>query len=115
MKTINHYEVEILKNGEKTFKREKIEVIAENEGWIVLNTRNYDRVTKTKTFEFCHCRLDKPRLTARENDKIFKNGVFYEFYSYGTKRATTIRKEIAKFIDDRYGYLAAIDLSFIKL
>jgi len=114
MKKIKLYEVRILESGKNTFETKEYEVLAENDTWIVLNTNHFEKVTKTKTFEFCNCRIDKARIDIRTRDKLLGNGVFYKFFTYKTKKPSTIRNEINKRVSEEYGFLSNIDLSFIK-
>lgn len=113
--TLNCYKVCIPKDsGEPEFTKTKPVVLAENESWIVLDTRHYEKIAKSKDWEFAYDVIERPKIYSRENDKYLGNGVFYSLHTRKTKRTSTIKKEIKKFIADKYGYLANIDLSFIK-
>lgn len=121
MKTINHYKVGILKNGKNYFEEEKIKVALENDQWMVLDNEHYDKITKNKHFKYSYPRIEVHDIYKKDNEtgylknhKQFGNGVFYKLYSETKKRPSTIRKEIEKFLNEKFGYLCNIDLSFIK-
>ncbi len=119
MKTVNHYKVTILQSGESFFEKEVIKVALENERFIILDTDRFDKISKDKSY-ICS-QLGKHSITVRTTEtgyfkdhKEFGNGVFYSLYTDKNKRPTTIQKEIKEVLDEKYGYLATIDLSFIK-
>lgn len=121
MRTINYYKVGILKNGESYFEQTEVGVALENDQWIVLDFRNFDKVTKDKNYEHSYPRIGVHRIWKRDNEtgyfsnhREWGNGVFYKLYSETKKRPSTIRKEIEAFLEEKFGYLASIDLSFIK-
>jgi hypothetical protein len=121
MKYLNEYTVRIMKSGDTHFEVKKVPILAENETWIVLDTEHYEKVTKSKTFDFIHSRVEHHKIYKKdnetghfENDPLFGNGVFYKLHTRKTKRPATIRKEIKAFLDEKFGYLTNIDLSFIK-
>lgn len=109
-----------MKSGNKEFLHDKVEYIAENDLWIVLNNDHFDKITKSDIFEFAHKMIEKPKISIKdgtgffENDPAIGNGIYYDLYTRKTKRASAIRNEIVDFIKKRYGYLRDIDLSFIK-
>ncbi len=121
MRTINHYKIGILKSGESYFEKEKVGVALENDQFIILDVPTFAKLTKNKSYEFSYPRVGVHRIYKRDNEtgsfanhRTMGNGVFYELYSESKKRPNTIRTEIEKFIDEKFGYLAKIDLSFIK-
>jgi len=121
MRTINYYKVGILKSGKNYFEKEKIEVALENDQWIVLNVKNFDKITKTKDYDFSYPRIGVHHIYKRDNEtgyfanhKTMGNGVFYQLYSEKEKRPSTIQKEIENFINEKFGYLSSVDLSFVK-
>ena len=121
MRTVNCYKVGILKSGENYFEKEKIGVALENDQWIVLDVENYDKITKNKNYEISYSRIGVHTIYKRDNEtgyfashKTMGNGVFYSLYSETIKRPSTIQKEIEKFLDEKFGYLGSVDLSFIK-
>lgn len=121
MRTINYYKVGILKNGESYFEQSEIGVALENDQWIILDVYEFKKLTKTKDHEFSYPRIGIQKIIKRDNETgYFKehrewgNGVFYKLYSETKKRPSTIRKEIEMFIEEKFGYLGRIDLSFIK-
>lgn len=121
MKTINRYKVGILKNGVNYFEKEKIKIALENDQWIVLDVANYDKITKTKDYDFSYPRVGVYKIRKKDNEtgwfkdhREYGNGVFYELYSEKEKRTSTIKKEIKEFLNEKFGYLSNIDLSFVK-
>ena len=114
MKYLNKYEVKITTSGKTEFLKSKVNILDQNETWIVLKTPHYEKIAKSKTWEFAYNILNKPRIYSNTNDKVLENGIFYTLYTTKTKRSSTIKNQIDKYIHDKYSYLKNVDLSFIK-
>lgn len=121
MRTIKLYRVGILKSGKSYFEQEEVEVAFENNQWIVLNDDVLTRLTKNQTYASTSDRIGYHKIWDKNEErgffkdhKYYGNGIFYKLYSETNKRPQTIKKEIAKFIEEKFGYLGTIDLSFIK-
>jgi len=119
MKKIKHYEVVIvqkegLMHKEHGFTIEDIEVVHENDYLWCLNTMHYATVAKGSKYESTSHQIDKPSISFNINDKVWGSNIIYNLYTFKSKRPLTIQKEIAKAAEERYGFLANLDLSFIK-
>lgn len=120
MKKIKHYRVEVtdarnpgIIGPKQEFKAIELNVVAENDRYIVINDSCFTSVSKEKSkYETC---LEQTSIGLSANDSVWGNRITYSLYTTKTKRASTIKKEIEAEIAKKYGFfLGAIDLSFIS-
>jgi hypothetical protein len=118
METLNRYEIEIiLKTGiikdklGANYSQEKIEILAENDDYICLNDWRFNSVHK-KSCSY-DSSLNKPSISSDTNNSCFGTRINYMLYSDKKKRKSTIKREIAEYIADKFGCFADIDLSFL--
>lgn len=117
MKTINHYEVEIItKDGliykiGNRFYLTKIEVLAENTHRYCLNNEQFTRLEKNNSHY--SDTINKPSIRSSVDDTCWGTGVRYTLYTTATKRKSTIKREIENYIAKKYGGFSNIDLSFL--
>ena len=112
MKSINYYEVQILKDGTKKFKVELLKVCAENENELVVERYNRFYILNKKSDRYSTSPdLNKPSISEW---KVCLEGIHYYLYSTRKVRPDTIKREIAEFVSKEYGYLNEINLDFIK-
>lgn len=109
-----HYDIRILKTGERSFKTTQYKTVAENEKYIILNDTEFTKLNK------------KDRGFSRLNNVINKSsisewklgfsldGLHYTLYTNKSKRLETIKKEITEWINENYAYLYQVNLDFIK-
>jgi hypothetical protein len=104
----------IIKNDNE-FTVKPVEILAENEEYIVLNDRRFQTLQYAKGKYNIHPSIDQQSICISTNDSCWGNRVTYSLYSFSRKRAATIRKEIEREIKDRFGWFVnGIDLSIIK-
>ena len=100
------------------FEVKEVEVLGENEDYLVLNDHFFTKLQKSKKGYAIHSVLGKESINIRDGSglcgDVLGRGVFYVLYSYSKKRPGTIKKEIEKAIQDKYGWMTSIDLSVIK-
>ena len=119
MNTLNHYHVHIiLKLGlirgklGSTFTETKVDILAENEERYCLNTIDFMRIDKSGSGRINYV-LGKHSVYSHANDTCFGTEIKYNLYTDKVKRKSTIKKEIAKHVNDNYGHFHNIDLSFL--
>lgn len=119
MKTIKHYTVKIVtKTGmcEKEIKNDfdivDVELLGENETRYVLNDEHFTVIKKGEC-PYSTC-VDKQSIGSDVNNDFWGTRITYSLYTFKAKRSLTIKKEIADYIEHRYGGFANIDLDFIK-
>lgn len=118
MKTIFHHRVELadgagLMGPANVFKVEPIEVLAENNGYIVINDFSFTSISKAKRdYDTC---LDKNDFSFQTADKFWGNRIAFTRYSFSRMSAKCIRNKIEAEIKRRFGFFTtALDLSVIK-
>lgn len=117
-KTINYYRVEIrdgkgILERKSEFKKEALNILGENNRYIVVEDWCFTSIKKTKdSYDTC---IDKPSIGIHSGDTVWGSRITYALYTYGNKRASTIKKEIEAEINKRYGFfMNGLDLSIIK-
>ena len=118
MSKIKHIKVMIMfKQGiikqESEYINEHIEVIAENENFIVLNDDYFTKVAKVKSWIGFYAGLDKIKISSQVDDRCFGTSVTYYYYGTKDKRASSIKKKIKEYITEKFGCMVNADLSFM--
>lgn len=120
MKTIHHHRVEIVtspgiinKDITNKYHWGKVEVLGDNERRLVLNNESFTVIEKKKTKY--QTSLNKPSIGHSIKDSIWGTSITYNIYSEKKKRKSTIKKEIAAYIDEKFSAFANIDLSFMDI
>ncbi|MBU3577536.1 hypothetical protein [Polynucleobacter sp. UK-Kesae-W10] len=117
MTTINHYRVEISDSSgiiekRNEFKCEKLNVLAENAEYLVVDDRCFTTLARSKSY--IHSQLGKPSIHSYTGDTCWGNRITYTLYTETNKRASTIRGEIEAHVKEKYGFFASrMDLSII--
>lgn len=115
MKRINEYQVEIHKyGGNNTFEQKWFNVLLENNDYIIIDEVNFTRIRK-------HARgtseldpvIGRSSVYERNWGITSLDGIVFHLYSEAKVKNETIKRQIAEFIDKKYGWLHGIDLSFI--
>lgn len=119
MKTVKYYRVEVtdktrpgILGAEQKFEIVDLNVIAENDRYLAVDDYCFTSIRKDKSdYQTC---LNKPVIGLYSNDNVWGNRITYTLYTEGSKRPSTIVKEIEAEIAKKYGFfLGSIDLSFI--
>jgi hypothetical protein len=118
MKKLFKHEVKIYKHPggihNNTFEIKEVEVIAENDSYIVINDWYFTKLGKSNK-SYSNEVLEKEYIQVRNDNHILGDGVFYTLYSISKIRPSTIKNHIEKKISDHYGWLMnSLDLSIIK-
>lgn len=114
-----HYVVKIYRtpgiyewNSDK-FINEQVDVLAQNETYILINDWYFTKIRKKKCDYDSY--LNKPSIRIRTNDNIMDNGIFYDLYSEKPVKPSKIKSEIQAKISKDYSWLlGGVDLSIIK-
>lgn len=120
MKTIHHYYVEIsdssgIMGHKNEFKSEDIEIIGENDRYLVINDRTFTTIDKQASKYCVGQPLGRECIGISANDSVWGNRITYSLYTFERKKAATIRKKIEKEISSRFGFFASgVDLSIIQ-
>lgn len=117
-KTIYKYDLDIYKRPTKwshnkdKFTIEKVDIIAENKLYIVLDDLVFSKLSKERD-SICYPKPEKPLI--RFKDVLNEQGIFYLLYSYKKKRVETIEKEIRAEAEKKFGWLSGdnLDLSIL--
>ena len=99
---------------ESFFKIDEIDIVAENEWLWCLGTMHFATIAKGSQYGTTSRKIDKPSISFQMNDKVWGSNIEYNLYTFKTKRPSTIRKEIKKAVDEKFGFFMELDLSFIK-
>ena len=95
------------------FITKTVDVLAENEMYIVLNDAYFTKLELTGD-GVCYSRVGKESICVRIHDHSLGKGVFYTLYSEKRRRPSTIKRHIEKHIANKYGWLLGeLDLSII--
>lgn len=119
-KTILHHCVEIADStgiigAENKFEVTPLEVLAENDRYMVVNDRTFTTLDKTGAKYCAGQPLGEEKICTMSNDRVWGNRIQYSLYSEKRKTASAIRKAIEKEIHKRFGFFASgIDLSIIS-
>ncbi len=101
--------------NDNEFTVKSVEILSENEEYIVLNDRRFQTLQYAKSKYNAYPAIDQESICLTTNDSCWGNRVSYTLYSFSRKRATTIRKEIEREIKNKFGWFAnGIDLSIIR-
>lgn len=118
MRTINHYVVEIsdgkgILDAKNEFRVDQHHVIAENDEYLVVDDRRFTTLKKGDSdYEAC---MDKPSISTAANDSCWGNRIWYSLYTERTVKAATIRKEIEKAVQKKYGFfIGSLNLDIVK-
>lgn len=117
MKKINKYCVKIQGDkpvcryvgNENEFKKEVYKVLLENKDYIVIDDFRFTSLRKNGRDK----EIDTPIIFEMKFG-TYNDGIHYYYYCYGTRKPESIRKDIEKWIQKKYGYLFDINLNFIK-
>ena len=100
---------------EDRFTQEQVEVLAENDNYIIINDEYFTKINKpSKHSSNYDTVLNSQHIAIVTEDKIFSKGVFYTLYSDSKKRPATVKKEIEDKIQKKFGGFVSIDLGVIK-
>ncbi len=101
--------------GEKTYKREEIKVIGENEHALVVDDMFFTTIRKKDKDHGFYASLNRPSISVFTADTVWGSGVRYTLYTTTKVRAETIRAQIKAAIEKKLGTLSrGLDLRFIK-
>lgn len=109
--TINLYHVAIGDNtgiicAKKAYEVRKRKVLAKNDYYICLEDHSFTSLEIKN--------IGKPSIHSYANDNVWGNRITYRLYSYKNVRPSTIKRQIEKYIKDKYGFFSKdLDLSFI--
>lgn len=118
MKKILHYRVVISdKTGlicdENEFIVENLNIIGENEINIVVDDLSFTTIKKEK-HKYFTC-VGKKEICLSANDSIWGNRITYSLYTFATKKASTIKKEIKEAVLAKFGFfITSLNLDCIK-
>ncbi len=118
MTLLNYYRVEIvlkagIVNEEGAFyKEEEKTILKENDSYACLDDHSFTTLSKTGDGRFT-ARIGKPSIYSHINDNCFGTEIVYSLYSLASKRKATIKKEIALYINQKFGCFGNVDLSFL--
>jgi len=120
MKTLHHHRVEIVispgminKEIGNKYHWGKVEVLAENDSRLVLNNEAFTTIEKRKSRY--QTSLNSPTIGHSVKDTIWGTSLTYNIYSDKKKRKSTIKKEIAEYVEEKFGAFSDIDLSFMDM
>ena len=120
MLMLNYYHVEIsdgtgiMRRAKNEFTRTEYRVIGENDINLVIDNLHFTTVRKNKSKYHSPC-LDHPSICLNFNDSVWGNRITYHLYTFNTKKASIICKEIEKKIQKEFGFfIGKLDLSAIK-
>lgn len=97
------------------FKREVLDVLAQNDKYIVLNDSHFTKLEKRGGENYrLYPTLNKPHIYFK--DVLNAEGIFYSLYSTAQKRTPTIEREIREAAQEKYGWLFSdeLDLSILR-
>jgi len=107
---IVHQPAILAKNN--VFEITNMKVLAENKKLIVFDNDQFKIIAKQKSW--IYSQINKPTIVIYTNDSCYGNSVKYILYTDKNKRNSTIKKEIEKKLNDKYGWLIKeLDLNFI--
>lgn len=118
--SIFHYRVEIadskgLLGPKNEFVVEELEVIGENDRYMVLNDRTFTTIDKKGDKYSIGVPLDREVIGLSANDSTWGNRISYSLHTFKKKTAASIRKAIEKEVIKRFGFfIGGLDLDVIK-
>lgn len=118
--SIFHYRVEIADGksvlGPKNeFVIEELEIIGENDRYMVLNDRVFTTIDKEGKKYCIGSPLNREEIWLSANDSTWGNRISYSLYTFKKKTAASIRKAIEKEVINRFGFfMGGLDLDVIK-
>ncbi len=115
---MKHYTVEIIvkvgiirgKVG-STYNVEDVDILGENEKRYCINNLQFTSIEKIKSKYSLS--IGMPVIYSNVNDSCFGTRISYSLYTLNKKRKSTIKREIAKYIEDKYSAFMDINLSFL--
>ena len=100
---------------ENEFSRSEVDILAENENYLVLNNDNFSTISKKKKSLPFYPELEGQSISIDVNDTVWGSRVSYSLYTYKNTRALTVRNQIEKFIKEKYGFfINGINLDIIS-
>ena len=118
--SIFHYRVEISDSkgvlGPKNeFVIEELEIIGENDRYMVLNDRVFTTIDKEGKKYCIGSPLNREEIGLSANDSTWGNRISYSLYTFKKKTAASIRKAIEEEVINRFGFfMGGLDLSIIQ-
>lgn len=119
-RTILHHYVEIGDNSgiikpDNRFTVTELLVLGENDRYMVVNNETFTTLDKQATKYSIGSPFNKAAIHASHNDSCWGNRITYSLYSDSRKRASTIRREIEREMEKRYGFFVrGLDLSVVS-
>lgn len=101
-------------NTENSFKTRDLDIIKERNGIAVLDDDYFPTVQIDGRDTVARANLNKPSISFSVDCRVWGTSVTYRLYTDKKKKPETIRREIDKERDRKYGALFAVDLSFIR-
>lgn len=105
----------ILKDDDH-FKMTELDVIAENEQFIVVNDRHFTTIEKVPRKQYAiYPEVGKASIGLYNGDSCWGNRITYTLYSFAPVKASRIKKEIEKKVAEKFSFFTGrLDLSIVK-
>lgn len=98
---------------ETTYKTETVKIAVQNATYVIIEDNYFTKLQKSGNDNFLFPIINKAKMSSQIDNSVFGTYVEYEYYGTKNKRPATIRKQMQKYIDEKFGLMANTDLSFI--
>ena len=99
---------------ENEFRTKDLEILKQRGDIICLDDDYFTTVNVSGKRDIVRSNIEVPSIKFNVDCKLWGTSITYRVYTQKSKRPATIRKEIDKAREDKFGSLLAVDLSFIK-
>lgn len=99
---------------ENRFKAKDLEILKQRGDIICLDDDYFPTVNVSGKKYIVRPSIEVPLICFNVDCKVWGTSITYRLYTQKSKRPATIRKEIDRAREERFGSLFAVDLSFIK-
>jgi len=119
MNTIYEYKVRVITESGilykvgNVFDLKEIQILKENDDYLCLDNKEFSTLSKSKAKSYAYPSVNIPVITHSINDDCWGTGVRYSIYTRKAIRNSTIKKQIEKYINQKFGSFISIDLSFL--
>ena len=116
MEKLKYYHVEIINDPkvEHVYTYAEFDIACRNDTYIIVNDPNFTKLCIKKSSRNFDPAIGEPSIYELKMGLRYADGIRYSLYTYAIKKPETIKKEIDRYIKNKYGYLLNINLDFIK-
>lgn len=114
---VKHVDVQVIKSPEHDNKYQvtELEVVAENELYLVLNDTHFTTLRKTKKEgSELNKVINDHSISVWDMGYASLDGIHYTEYTTKAVDPEKIKGRIEQYVEKKYGYLFKVDLGFIK-